>query len=279
MDKRRIVVPSPQLAGDIPAVGFPGFSAPLQDVQAVRDDRRSKPLTYTVDLSTARSFAAGTALILQLQGNVFYADPLYDLSGNSVAGIARVHFQDVNINPTGGFFTVQPQFICRLPFTQLAIENYAQAGKYLQITYGWDLDLEPGLSALVQISGTVNSALQPYSYQAAYASITNLAANTPTTIFGPGANLNGATVWDAEFWTGGAGFINAAFLAKTSAPASVIDGDPIAISTTSSGNAATAGYQSGRIMRPVSIAAGKGLYFIAATAETSAHRKVLYTLL
>jgi hypothetical protein len=283
MDNRRLVVPSPDQGGNAPAPGFPGFSIPSQDFQAVRDDRRSKPLMYTIDLSSARSISAGTALALPLQGNVFYSDPLYDLSGNSVAGVARVHFQDQSLNPVGTYFTVQPQFICKVPFTQLLVENYAQPGKYLQVVYGVDLDVIPGLSNLTQttIQGIVSAQEYGITYGASYKSTTSMAANTPDTIFTPAANVSGAVLWRGSISTTAVSPYAGSIIAKASAPTTIIDGDVLA-STESWVNSATQNAFSFRFERPIRIAAGKGLYWIVNSAESASNilqRAALYTLL
>lgn len=131
-------------------VAFPGFAKPSTDFQATRDGRRTTLLGYLVDLSVARSFAAGTALLLDVQGNLFYSDPLFDLAGNAQSGIARIHFQDENFNPVGTYITALPSALFKVPFTRLAVENYAQAGKFLYIVYGVDVDILPGASQQVQ---------------------------------------------------------------------------------------------------------------------------------
>ncbi len=119
----------------------------------------------------------------------------------------------------------------------------------------------------------------PYRYGASYKSTTAMAANTPDAVFAPGSNVNGAIVWIAEFfthssanWSTGAGFV-----AKASAPTSIIDGDVIcAINKPAS---ATNTPSSGWLKGPVFIPAGKGLYYINQIADTNCHRAVLYTLL
>ena len=276
----RPATPPGQGGGAAPGVGFAGFAAPLSDFQAVRDQRRTMPLYYTVDLSTARSIAAGTAQRLDLQGNSFYADPVQDSAGLNIAGYAVVHFQDQSLSPQGTPFTVGPQFIAKVPFTQLLIENYAQAGKVLRIAYGVDIDFSPGLNASVTIGGTVLTREQGEVYGASYQSTTAKAANTPDQVFAPGSNVNGATIWRAEFYSSNnaSAEIFASYLAKASAPANVIDGDVIVTSSHAIWAGGTANKHGGRLERPVFIAAGKGFYFISTPLEGAALRQVLYTL-
>lgn len=116
------------------------------------------------------------------------------------------------------------------------------------------------------------------SYGASYKSVTNMAANTPDTIFTPAANVNGALIISAHAWGNNAGGSQPALIAKTSAPTSVIDGDVIASPWTGSNSNGNNGYVVNRVIK---IAAGKGLYHINGLAEgvANAQRSVLYTLL
>jgi hypothetical protein len=113
-------------------------------------------------------------------------------------------------------------------------------------------------------------------YASSYKSNTALAANTPETVFTPAANTLGAWVWTANF----VHYLTApgsAFVAKTSAPTTVIDGDVILSSDTMAYNASY--YESGSLKTPIFIPAGKGLYFINTAVAAAAMRSVLYTLL
>lgn len=271
--------------GSATELGFPGVGKPTSDLQAVRDGRRSTLLAYLVDLTNARSFAAGSALLLPIAGNVFMSDPLFDLSGNAQAGIARVHFQDENFNPVGTYVTVLPSSIYKVPFTQVAIENYAQAGKFLYIVYGVDVDLVPGASQQVQatilnfaqqlIGGVQELVVMERGYSPGASFVGGaLGAGGVATIVAPASNLNGLIVWQAWLATGAAGVNALSLLAKTSAPASQIDGDVIASMATPG-----AASQAPPMPRPRFIAAGKGLYLYNVTAETVATHGVDYTIL
>lgn len=118
---------------------FPGFRSPRTDFPAVRSDLQTTPLYYDVDLSSARSLAAGTQLELPLQGNVIYIDQL------QTAGNAVVHFNDECRHGNTGV-TVYPGFIARVPFVKLVIENASQPGLTLRIIYGVDIDFVPAVS-------------------------------------------------------------------------------------------------------------------------------------
>lgn len=139
------------------------------------------------------------------------------------------------------------------------------------------------LGSLAQAAiGGVNALVvtnRGITYGASYISSTLKGANTPDTVFSAASNVNGAIVWRATFVTSSAGTdTRCGYLAKTSAPATSVDGDPIC--TTDFGGQTTGFYSSGKLDEPVFIPAGKGLYYISQSAEgSSAQRGVLYTLL
>lgn len=119
----------------------------------------------------------------------------------------------------------------------------------------------------------------PIKYGASYKSTTTLAANTPEAVFSAAANINGAIVWMANAYnlvSAGAGQ-KIAFIAKNTAPASVIDGDILSVKDQ---NPQSSGYGAGcSINICIFIPAGKALYFISDALESSALRTALYTLL
>lgn len=260
---------------------FPGITAPSTDFDPVRDQRRATLLYYDVNLTNARSIAANTPLILNIAGNSFYVD-----QDTGTVGYATVHFQDTTLGIAPAPIYVGPGFIANVPFTQLLIENTAQAGKRLRIFYGVDIDFQAGVNAQVSITGTIAttvgiaSLLGHGEYTNSYVSNTTKAANTPDTIFTPAANVNGAIVWHCDFATetAAAAFANSAVLAKNAAPANVTDG--VAIVTGVNPTTRNANYGcSGELKNPIKIPAGLGLYFIATNAESNAMRSCTYTLL
>jgi hypothetical protein len=118
---------------------FGGMRAPTSDFGAVLTDLQTLPFYYDVDLSIARSLAAGTQLVLPLTGNVLYVDQ----KPNS--GICSLHFQD-DARSGNTPFTIFPGFVARIPFTQLLIENAAQPGQIMRLIYGVDIDFVPAVS-------------------------------------------------------------------------------------------------------------------------------------
>lgn len=121
------------------------------DFGAVRDGRSATLFYVDVNLTTARSIAAGTALIVEFAGDTFYCD----LDPNN-EGAAVIHIQDTALSARTAPVYVTPGFIAKVPFTQLLIENVAQTGKRLRLFYGVGVDFQAGAGASVNVSGTVS---------------------------------------------------------------------------------------------------------------------------
>lgn len=119
---------------------FPGTRSPTTDFAAVRSDLQTTPLYVEVDLTSARSLAAGTALDLPINGNVIYIDQ------KSLSGYATLHFNDDAVKGNTGF-TVFPGFVARVPYVKVVLENVAQPGMSMRIIYGTDIDFQPAVSA------------------------------------------------------------------------------------------------------------------------------------
>lgn len=260
------------------------LNRPTTDFSAVRDGRTSMPLWLDIDLSSARSIAAGSSLVINIAGNSFYVD-----ADTVNVGVATLHFQDTNLGNSSAPFVAAPGFVANVAFTQILIENAAQVGKRLRVFYGVDIDFRAGVNASV-ISGTVsvtNTRSAPVfiegagmNYGASYKSGSVMAANTPDTVFAPGANVNGAIIHRASFaaYNGSQPSLSC-YIAKASAPATNLDGDVI-LSTDQVTGIGAATMNQGKLEQPIRIAAGKGLYYISGAGEVNyAHRSVLYTLL
>lgn len=107
-----------------------------------------------------------------------------------------------------------------------------------------------------------------------------MAANTAVIVFSPAANVRGAIIWSAHHADNhGAGGAIATLVAKASAPATILDGEVIAMSENAATGTAPATNISMR--EPQRIAPGLGLYFLVnqASAGASTARAVRYTLL
>lgn len=132
---------------------------------------------------------------------------------------------------------------------------------------------------LTSITNPVKAQDDGYAYGANFASIANTVANTPVTILSPASNTNGVILHRAAFVLGlSSALCRGAFLAKSSAPASLADGD----SVLTADNLIFVGswfYFSGKLEKAVKIPAGKGVYFISEAASTIAHFSAAYSLL
>lgn len=199
----------------IPGVDFPGFGVPGSDFNAVRDGRRGQLFYVDVDLSTARSIAAGTQALLPIGANFIYIDQRLN------SGIATLHFQDQNLGSTP--VTVFPGALWRVPFTQLGIENTAQPGQTLRIIYGVDVDALPISAAGVTVLNAinVNDQVNPVC-QTAISGISPAVGTNVTTLLAIASNPNGARVrdWYLLSIAGAGGIHNALITASAVAPVS-----------------------------------------------------------
>ncbi len=108
---------------------------------------------------------------------------------------------------------------------------------------------------------------QPFSPSGSYAANGALAANTADVVFAPGANVNGAILLSASYNLSDNTTIQpiAAFVAKASAPANIMDGAVVALAAARLMLSSQPGY-SIDMQSPQFIPAGLGLYFIATPA-------------
>lgn len=257
----------------IPAPNFPGVALPTSDFGAVRSGQRAALLQYDVALGSARSFAAGSQLNLDIAGNFLYVDQKAN-SGN-----CTVHFQDQNGNAVS--VTLLPGQLWRVPFTKLGIENDAQAGSTMRLIYGTDVDALPISAAGVTVLNTPAVTETGHSYGAAFASSTFLVAATPENVIAAASNVAGYTVHAASIRNArSVGNLNASMLAKATAPATFIDGDVLLVPSNGLDITAAMYHSAGELRRAVRVEAGKRLDFISSATEDNAPsmRRVLYNI-
>lgn len=239
---------------------------PSTDFAAVRDGRQSLPLYIDVDLTTARSISGNNPLILNIAGNSFYTDADTTNGGNAI-----VHFQDTNLGNASAPFFVSPGFIANVGFTQLLIENTAQAGKRMRIFYGVDIDFQAGVNASISINGAVSITnglvnTRPESGSISYTDLTIYAANAAQLVLSPGSNTNGLIVNQGNIVAQSTVPAICTLLAKASAPANTGDGRVIFATDTSLGGSY---WNAGSLKKDIYVPAGLGLYFITQSAESS----------
>jgi len=249
-----------------------GLIKPSTDFRAVRDGRNSQVFYVDVALDTSRSASAGTALVLPISGNSFYID------ANPSDGNALVHFQDTNFDRGPAPLYVSPGAIFNIPFTQVLIENTAQAGKKIRIAYGIDVDFQPG--SVSQIAVTNNggfTAVRPETNTNFYNVSAALAINTAEQVIAPVANVNGAIILTATHVGMETGVnVITHLLAKSSPPISMADGQVIAASTF-----VNSGPHCLFLPEAQKIAPGQGLYFMVSQnpVTTASFRTCRYILL
>jgi hypothetical protein len=130
-----------------------GWRTPSQDFRAAESDFQTLPLYVDVDLTAARSIAAGTELRLEIAGNTLYVDQ----KANS--GTAACVFQD-DYGLGAAPIALYPGFVAeRIPFKRLMIENPSQPGQVMRLIYGVDLQFWPAGVGAVQVQ-TVNGEIQ-----------------------------------------------------------------------------------------------------------------------
>lgn len=258
---------------------FNGFRRASSDFKRVQSQFSTEILSYELDLTSARSFAAGvnTFADLPFAGNSFYVDQ------NSDVGNATVMFANQQTPGTVVPIFAQPGFIARAPFTRLMVANSAQVGKKLRFFYGVDIDFVPAINGTLSIGsigGTVNTNNVGMAYAVAFASTTAMGALTPTNIIAAAANTNGYTLWDAELRHANTTPTDsfATFLAKATAPVNTIDGDVLLV-TQPNYTAVNQFSAFAKLINFQRVAAGKRLDAIGIIAEAgNVIRKALYTL-
>lgn len=153
------------------------------------------------------------------------------------------------------------QGIGSTPFQRLTLRDVsgaANVGKLLVSNEAFIDNRTYGVNSLD--SATIFSIKRPEAPSATFASNTLLTANTAQAVFNPGSNTNGAILLSALAWDQNSGTEQLSLLAKSSAPASSIDGDPVAMGIVTFNNGTVVG-ASIDLKIPQFIPAGLGLYF------------------
>lgn len=133
----------------------------------------------------------------------------------------------------------------------------------------------------VQVTNSVSTRVPVAAFSdpaSFYGSVTALAANAPVQVVAPVANVNGIIVWSADMFSNNASAVTEALIAKNAAPASVVDGSIVALSSCIQ-QGSTNWISQGGSHVPIKIPAGLGLYFIASAAQSGSARQCSYTIL
>ena len=231
------------------------------------------------DFDRARSMIATPFQYVDIALNVAGVNQIFNVSGDflyvdaSSTGLVTLELNNQYNDPSAPF-QVSAGFGLQALFKQLKLTWAAQAGKKIRLMYSTGDKVVPTNSTT--ISGSVSVSSTGNAYTGSYKSVTAMAANTPDTVFAPGANANGAIVWTADYVSNQAAAGAACFIAKNAAPATVIDGDVLSMMSGGIGQ-----WIRGNLFVPIKIDAGKGLYYINSGGEAGGgySRSCLFTLL
>jgi len=204
---------------------------------AVRAGSIAPLLHFDLDLSSARSFAAGTQADFVVSGDALYID------ANPNDGTATVILQP-NGSVTGEVpLYVSPGVIFNVPFTRLSFENAAQPGKKIRVVYGVGTSFQPGSIAQLTLAGdvaldsaTINQLIRQEAPTNSWALAATYAGGA-TVIFTAAQNPNGAILLDASMssYSSGAA-VQSIMTAKATAPATFSDGEILLSFNTGAGS-------------------------------------------
>lgn len=177
-------------------------------------------------------------------------------------------------------------------FLTLTIYHLDASDQAVIISVGKDADVgsarfsgNVSISNAVDLSASTLAALENTtiqnlgaSYNGNYANNTALGVNGTVQVFSAASNVNGAIIHSAQFQSIAAGNQTAAFIAKATAPANILDGQVILSVdnwTALGGNT----YVAGSLKNPIRIPAGLGLHYLITGSEGTGFRTCLYRLL
>jgi hypothetical protein len=242
--------------------------APYQRLtDQVRGDKRG--LDYlagalqpiVLDLSSAQTLKE-----FALAGDVLYVDKL---------STGTVKFRP-DMSWQRGFPLGANSGVRDFPFKSLLLEWDAQPGETFVLWFGYGINIIPPNQDITTIGSITDPVrIAPMSYASSFDSAAVLAAGVNTTILAPGSNLDGVDIEDCGIVAFGAATAYITLLAKSSAPASIADGEIIFAASQSPTGASLPG--SGLWQRRT-ISSGKGIYLRPESAGGSSIVNVKYNV-
>lgn len=206
------------------------------------------PYTFTLN--------AGQSLSLPVEGDYFRIQSATGAINVTVDGSGTLQ----------GLLTGQG--LKNTPFRRLTIFDASGAANTITILVAFEEFIDNRTYGVNDLSaGTLTTIRQPLASTGFYAANGALAANTADQIFSPASNVNGAILLSASFSDVETNGFSAAFVAKTSAPTTINDGEVIDSSSITVAVTVGAGFI--RLQKEQFIAAGKGLYFISGSPLTA----------
>jgi hypothetical protein len=228
----------------------------------------------------------------RVEGDFVYFD-------QNSTGVATVKLNNTSEDP---WPAVALAGVTDVPYTDIFVSAAAQAGKFLNMWYGYRarfMNPQQSIATIGSITSPVgvqgprayNNAPQladlpvlnrdvGFVYGTAISTTSAGAANTAVQLIAPGTNVNGVILWRAS--VAGRGVtppLLMGILAKSSAPATVIDGDVLVGTDASAETAGPVSFCFGRLERAVFVSAGKGIYKMNSQAEANAYASILATVL
>lgn len=172
-------------------------------------------------------------------------------------------------------------------FTELTIEDVSGVANSVNVIVSAGSFVNQQIilsssSALALDSATQDGIKKPLAATGFYATNSQMSAGVAEAIFSPSSNINGAILLQAAInFTTSAVAATCCVLAKSSAPASVLDGEVLVCTALAQYYSGGVMWYSGRLEAPQFIPAGKGLYAIASASELASvnYRAARYRLL
>lgn len=161
-----------------------------------------------------------------------------------------------------------------VPIDRILVSHAAQAGLVLNLWYGYHGRFRANSNSLSSILSTVNVADVAMLPGTSFSSNAALVAGTPLNILAAVSNAAGLRVHDAGgMANNGTGITSIVVLAKATAPASVVDGDLIAVPTGGAALGAGNAYSYCRMLKPRRVALGLRLDYMVGISDTGGQAK------
>jgi len=246
---------------------------------------------------------AGNEVPYRLRGDFLYAD-------NNTSGVVTCKLNNTSEDP---FPLLAQAGLAEMPFEDIYLTWSAQAGKVLNLFYGYKARFASpsqniatigtitnpvsvtGSSGNPLLQTSINSGIASagnspliardigFIYGATYQAVSTLVSGNTDQVFAPGTNVNGAIIWAATGVSVVAAAANASLSlhAGTSVPVGFNTNDVLLSAVKAAQSATDIPTAYAELTRAVFVAAGKGVWWIndGAANETFARRRVLYNLL
>lgn len=274
--------------GSLASFGFQNLALATKNATIAAE----KPFNFVpVDLATARSIAAGTALnIPEACGDTIFVeyDPYY--AGAAINTVRATLYIGTDVGYEACGITITPGMVIKVPFKGLLLENVALISRGFKLFYGYGFDISTvvqnvGVSAGSNASGiAVRQVGQLILNGVSFNSTVNLGAGGVENVFSNVANMSGAVIYRGVLDSNvAAGASYSSIVAKNGAvaPGAAFDGDVILAVVQGTGGLGVAAGAASPVSMAInqSISAAHRLDRYSGAAETLARFSVRYTLM